>query len=256
MPPASTAKRPSPRAAVCPMAAFGTIPTSAFLMPLEQDRTVLKARLALYHEPALSGRPTVMGKAQKEEGLRSSLAPARPVRRSEPAELDQAGLAFMKAESELGETFAQGLQQSLCVASIFAEQDVIIGESNETDVPSRLPPLPLLYPLIEAVVQIDVGEDRADPRPLRSSGLRRHMHTVFQNAGPQPQADEPEDTRVADPMRDHPFHPGVINAPEEVSDVRVDDPVHPLRYDGCVHGASYALRLGRKPNEQSRKSAS
>jgi hypothetical protein len=42
----------------------------------------------------------------------------------------------MKAESELGEPFAEGLQQSFCIAAICAEQDIVIGESNETDVPS------------------------------------------------------------------------------------------------------------------------
>ena len=122
-------------------------------------------RLALYHEPALSGHPAIKGEAEKGKGLRSALTPARPVRRSKPAELDQAGLAFVKAEPELGETFAESLQQSFCVASISAEQDIVIGESNETDVPSRLSPLPLLYPKIETVMQIDVGENRAAHSP-------------------------------------------------------------------------------------------
>ena len=90
-------------------------------------------------------------------------------------------------------------------------------------------------------MQVDVGQDRADPRSLRGADLRVLVNPVFQNPGPQPLAYEPEDARVGDPVRDHPFQPGVVNAPEEVTDIRIDDPVHPLRNDRRMNGAQGAV---------------
>lgn len=98
-----------------------------------------------------------------------------------------------------------------------------------------MPPYPLRNPEVENVVKIDVGEDRADARSLRGTGGRFLEHAIFQNAGLQPEAHKPQNAGVGDPVSEHPLHPGVVNAPEEVADVRVNDPVHPPAHDGPVN---------------------
>lgn len=50
---------------------------------------------------------------------------------------------------------------------------------------------PLVGPEIEDVVQEDVGEERADARPLRSTPVRFLLLAALQNTGPQPQPNEP-----------------------------------------------------------------
>ena len=67
-----------------------------------------------------------------------------------------------------------------------------------------LPTTPLVDPEIKGVMQEDVGEERADPSPLRRPFVRFMPLTALQDAGFEPHPDEPEDPGVGNPMRQHP----------------------------------------------------
>lgn len=58
---------------------------------------------------------------------------------------------------------------------------------------------PLVGPEIRDVVQEDVGEERANARPLRSASVRLLLLAALKNDSPQPQLDEPLDARIGDP---------------------------------------------------------
>ncbi len=74
------------------------------------------------------------------------------------------------------------------------------------------------------------------PRPVPTSHTLKHEWLVrfIEHAGPQPSADEFEDSGVGDAMCKHPQQPLVIDRVEEATDVRVEDPIHILRHERRV----------------------
>lgn len=56
-------------------------------------------------------------------------------------------------------------------------------------------------------MQVDIGQERADPRTMRGAPLAIGVYTVFHHAGAQPQAYQPQNARIGDPVLEHPFQP-------------------------------------------------
>jgi hypothetical protein len=84
-------------------------------------------------------------------------------------------------------------------------------------------------------MQEDVGEQRADARALGRSFHRIGVHTTLEDAGAEPLADQPQDSRVGNPVRQHSPQPVVVNAVKVSADVGIENPVHRLRCDGIAH---------------------
>jgi hypothetical protein len=68
-------------------------------------------------------------------------------------------------------------------------------------------------------------------RPLRCPLVARRLGPVLDNPRVHPLADEAQDPLVRDPMLKKLLQPAVIQAGEEVADVRLEHPVHPLPRD-------------------------
>ncbi len=102
-------------------------------------------------------------------------------------------------------------------------------------------------PEIEDVMQDDVGEERADPCPLRRSPLRLVPLVALQDASPQPQLDEPKDAAIGDPVRHHPQQPLVVDRVEEAADVGVEHPGHALTHDRGVQRIESHVRAPPRP---------
>jgi len=66
-----------------------------------------------------------------------------------------------------------------------------VGVAHDHDVTVCIATTPLVSPKIEDVVQEDVGEERADARPLRGAPVRLLLLAALKDTGPQPQPDEP-----------------------------------------------------------------
>ena len=78
--------------------------------------------------------------------------------------------------------------------------DYIVGIPDHDHVARGLVPSPAFGPKIEDVMEVDVREQWRNHRALsRPLFLNRH-DPVFEDAGPQPFLDEPDDALVADPM--------------------------------------------------------
>ena len=77
---------------------------------------------------------------------------------------------------------------------------MIIGIAHDDHVARGLPPSPACGPEIEDVVEVDVGEQRRNHRALSRPRLLDRHDPVFEDAGPQPFLDEPDDALVADPF--------------------------------------------------------
>ena len=106
-------------------------------------------------------------------------------------------------------------------------------------------------PEVENVVQEDVGEERADTRPLRRSPVRLVPYAALQDPGPQPPPDKTVDAWGGDPVRDHSPQPRVVDRVEEAADVRIEHPGHALAHDGPMQGIESHVRAPswREPKE-------
>jgi hypothetical protein len=82
----------------------------------------------------------------------------------------------------------------------------------------RVPPLPLLHPEIERIMQEDVGKPRADARALGRSFHRIGVHATLQDAGAEPLANQPQHSPVGNPVRQHPRQPVVVDAVKRLLD--------------------------------------
>jgi hypothetical protein len=81
------------------------------------------------------------------------------------------------------------------------------------------------------VVQVDVGEQRRNPRALPRPPVARRYDPVFQDARLQPFLDQTDDALVADAMLDETDEPFLAHRIEELLDVGVEYPVHLPGYD-------------------------
>lgn len=114
-----------------------------------------------------------MRKTKKVERLRFT----KPVRFSisyrETAELDQARLVRVQRQSELFHPCAKIRQKTPCIVLVLKPDDTIVSVAHNDDIPAGVAMSPLLSPQIEGVVQITVGKQRRNYRPLRSTGVSR-----------------------------------------------------------------------------------
>src|ERR1700757_3054114 len=97
--------------------------------------------------------------------------------------------------------------------------------------PRGLPPSPALSPKVEAVMQVDIGEDRRNHRSLAGSPVIDRHDPVFEDARPQPFLDQADDALVANPVFHEADQPFSADAAEEVLDVGVKYPVHLSYFD-------------------------
>jgi site-specific DNA recombinase len=95
---------------------------------------------------------------------------------------------------------------------------------------------------------------RGDRCPLRRALLTCPPPSVLDDSRGQPLADQPQDPLVRDPVPEEPPQPIVIKTGEEVADVRVEHPVHPLlrnpdrqRVQRIVRAAPRSEPVGEAP---------
>jgi hypothetical protein len=111
--------------------------------------------------------------AQKVEGLRATLPGSCSARGGEPPELDQPGLALVHWQPELLQPLGQCREELLSIRFVLTADRQIVRISTDDDLTGRAMSAPVVDPKIDDIVEEDVGEERADPRPLRRPDLHR-----------------------------------------------------------------------------------
>ena len=91
------------------------------------------------------------------------------------------------------------IKEATCVALILKADHQIVGISHDDHVAPGLLPPPALSPKVEAVVQVDIGENRRDHRALASTPVIDCHDPVFEYARSQPFLDEADDALLTDP---------------------------------------------------------
>ena len=80
--------------------------------------------------------------------------------RGEAAELDQAGLVWMKRQRELHQALAHRIPESSGIGLPLKADDDVVGVAHDDRCNTDAPPSPAVGPKVEDVVQVDVGEER------------------------------------------------------------------------------------------------
>jgi site-specific DNA recombinase len=83
--------------------------------------------------------------------------------------------------------------------------------------------------------------------PLRCALLALRPRPVLDDPRGQPLADQPQDPLIRDPVPEEPLQPVPIQAAEEVADIRVQHPVHPLAVDPGRQRVQRVMRLAPRP---------
>src|SRR5271169_6479395 len=199
---------------------------------LQLTNHALGLRLPFDREPATSGLAAIVREAQKVEGLRASQPGGLPVPCGEPPELDEPGLALVERQAELRQPVLERHKKRLPIPFSLTADHQIVRISTDDNLPGRPMSPPLVYPEVNDIVEEDVGEDRADARPLRRANLHRLPSAALQDAGLEPPLDQAVNPWVGYPMPQHPNQPSVVNGIKEGSDVEIEHPAHTLRHQG------------------------
>jgi len=111
--------------------------------------------------------------SKKVECLRFSKTARFSISNRETAELDQTRLVRMQRQRELFHPCTKIRQKALCIVLVLKPDDTIVGVAHDDEIPTGVAMSPLLSPEIEGVVQVTVGKQRRNHRPLRGTGVSR-----------------------------------------------------------------------------------
>src|SRR6185295_10852565 len=124
------------------------------------------------HELARLRFPADVREAEEVERLRLSKPKPSLIAVRIAAEPDQASLLGMELQTELLQSLAEGGSKSNRVALVLKRQHDVVSVADYSDLAICRTLPPLLYPEIEHVVQVHVGEQRRYRRTLRCPLLR------------------------------------------------------------------------------------
>lgn len=186
------------------------------------------------HELALSGLPAAMREAQEVEGLRFALSPAASVLPGEAPELDQPRLLGVQLQPELAQPFGHRALEALGVVTELEPGNPIVGIPHRDHIAPGVAPPPLLYPQVEHVVQVDVGQQRTDAAALHRTQITSAQPAFFQHARVQPFLDQPHHARVSHAVFDEQDQLVVFDGVEELADVGIENEAHlPCAHTHC-----------------------
>src|SRR5215472_18656206 len=143
-------------------------------------------RLPDHREPSPPRLPADVREAEKVEGLRLPLASLLPRLSSEAPKLDEPGFLGVQLQTEFREPLAKLTLELLGFVSILKAHHEVVSKANDNHIAPRSPPPPLLDPQIKHVVQIDVGQQRANAPALHRAFRTDDSLPVFQHARVQP----------------------------------------------------------------------
>ena len=136
-------------------------PSPEFIFDLMQlGSHPLRGRGAPHHVAPAPGLAADVREAHEVERLRSPESPLCSTLGGEPSELDQARLLGLQLKCEPGKPLAQARQEPFGVAMVLETRNEIISEPHDDHVATCVPPSPLVGPLVEDVVEVDVREQR------------------------------------------------------------------------------------------------
>src|ERR1035438_899798 len=169
---------------------------------------------------------TTMREPQKVERLRPFLPLAPPSVGRKSPELDQPRFIGVKNQRELCEPFPQVCQKGPRRLFLLKAHYTVVRITDNDDCSPPWLFTPVLNPLIEGVMQIDIRQQGRYHGSLRSALCRGYSASVLDHARFEPFADQTENPLIGDPVFEKPKHPAVIDFIEKGPNVGVQYPVH------------------------------
>ena len=150
---------------------------------LQLARQAFALRLVLHNEPAVPRPPTIVSEAQEGEGLRPPLAaPLSSHAGKRPNSISRV-FSSCSVRPNVASRSSRASNISSASCRVLEAHDEVVGVAHDHDATACVTPPPLVDPEIEDIMQEDVGEERADARPLRRSPVRFVPLPALQNAG-------------------------------------------------------------------------
>src|SRR5208282_2985658 len=177
-------------------------------------------------ETPRAGASTDVGKAEEVKGFRFAKPMGFALGRRKAAKLDQSGLVRMERQGVFRHALFEVRQKPYGLGATLEPHDGVVGVSHDDHLASGVACSPLLDPEVENIVEIDVGQQRRDDRPLRGAHHRRGADPVLQHTHCQPFADQAEDPLVANPPFQETEQSVMAYRVKERPDIGVQDPVY------------------------------
>ena len=212
-------------------------------------------RQSQYLEAPLAGLRAAVREAEKVERLWSSFSSLVALRLCVAAKLDQPRLLRVERQSKFGKAFVHCCQKPSCFVFVLESKHAVVSVSNQDDVASGVMLAPVLRPGIEDVMQVDVGQQWGDDRPLRGAPFGLDSPAIFDDSGLQPLPDQSQEAAVGNPVLQECEHPVVVDGVKVRTDVGVQYPSnlsgldsHPDRVERVVLPAprSESIRKAEK----------
>src|SRR5579864_1778239 len=189
-------------------------------------------RLTQHREATLACLPATVREAKEVEAPRRAPITTRlSITPRTASELDQSRLLGVQFQPKAREPLAQLGKEPLGLDSMLEPNDKVIGEAHHDDITAGLLLSPSLDPQVEHIVQVDVGQQRANASALNRTDLTLYSLTILKHTGTEPFLDQPHDALVCHSVLDELHEPRVLQRIEEAAQIRIEHPVHSLRFD-------------------------
>ncbi len=186
--------------------------------------------------------------AEEVERLRLALPPLAAVLSRKPTELDEPGLVRMQFQSIVGQPLPEVPEEALRIALMLEAADKIVRIAHDDGVAFRYPLAPcVVKPVIEHVVQVNVGKAGGYYRPLRRSSAGVRPVGPLHDAGVEPFDDQPDNPLVPDAFPEHPDQMVAVEIIEEPPNIGVNDPVDPSLVYSDRDGVERIVRPAPRP---------
>jgi hypothetical protein len=157
-------------------------------------------RLPHQQEIPLPGASADVRESQKVERFRFVQSASGSPSRIMAAEFEQARLLWMQLQAKLFHPLPECFQKAAGFPFVLETDNDVVGIAHQDDFPSGVLAAPAVRPEVEHVVQVDIGQYRRDDRVLRRTLLAGNDPARFQDAGFQPQLDQPQQSPIRDPV--------------------------------------------------------
>src|SRR3984893_4875175 len=201
------------------------------------------ASKAFAHGPDVNRKPppsaarTHMRETEKVEGRR--LRRVGTARKRRAAERQQPRLLRVERQTIPRESLGKHFQDPLRVLAVLKAENEVIGVPNFGSHAAQARLHLVLEPLVEHLLQVNVGQQGTDDLPLSGPGLGYQEPAVFDTANVNPFPNHPEDAAVANPSLDERHELAPHNPVEVALNVGFED------IGGCAVKNRAANRIER-----------
>ena len=152
----------------------------------ELDSNPLADTMPVYGEFSIAVSTTYMGKTKEVKRLWLTFTLALAVFNSKPSKLDQPRLALMKLQVKLQKSISEFDQEPFSVFSVLKTHHEIVAKPHDDNIAPAVFAPPLVGPQIKHVMQVDVGQQRADTSALGYAFLATCHGSILQHACIEP----------------------------------------------------------------------